>query len=632
MKSIQPILCLLLLLLCNMLNGQGDRGLTNGTSPPSSKCKACNEAIANKPQEVLFGLQSNAAGEVYFVCTDKDWFVNFFNKSNVGIGVDVIDKSQYPCDAENIFPKSTVRKGELLPPIYFKDFKKKIFENDGLVMVRVGELSADMMAKAYELSLQFLRGSVMCYYQHFYNLDVQRWELLDTGLYMDTIAGISPEAELSDLPKETNILLSKRMKFEFPFEKGKAEYSPADIQPLYDSLRLTDFHILSAEVMAYSSVEGSTARNIELQQNRATSIVDALNSFQDKKFEAKVACAENWVEFINDMERAGRRDLASLSQEEIKARLNKGGLSKELEPFLQAHRKAILVLELQKKTKYTEMDNLAILSLYEETLADKNIETAIKIQQELFARVSESNMNPSEITEVQIPKQIEYGALLNNQSVFDYSLDKENVLQSLLAFKELDYLIPKDKHLKYNICVLETKAWLVGQSTVDPEKLLKDISALINLGIERRIVNKLKVNYYIIASEYHMLNRNYAAKDESLEFIYKKYRSLKLNDIDLVSLSKYFSSYARYDWAQRVIKSKTTKLDVHEDLLFYYLNLTIIDEKTVNKSSYRSTLINAFNKNNERFCDLFEPISEGGIGLSLLNNSKVKSTYCEVCK
>ena len=73
-------------------------------------------------------------------------------------------------------------------------------------------------------------------------------------------------------------------------------------------------------------------------------------------------------------------------------------------------------------------------------------------------------------------------------------------------------------------------------------------------------------------------------------------------------------------------------VDVEEDLLFYYLNLTIVDQSLTRKTAYRSIMLNAININKKRYCDLFKVGSDGGITIQLLENNFLKKTYCENCE
>lgn len=128
-----------------------------------------------------------------------------------------------------------------------------------------------------------------------------------------------------------------------------------------------------------------------------------------------------------------------------------------------------------------------------------------------------------------------------------------------------------------------------------------------------------------------MFNRDYTAKDVSVGYIYKNYKYLRLSNQDYLQLARYFSSYAKYDWAKKVLKPHIRKIDVGEELLFYYLNLTIINPKNTKIEAYRTIMLNAINLNKKRFCTLFDAYGMGGINFQLLNDPYLKTTYCETC-
>ena len=131
---------------------------------------------------------------------------------------------------------------------------------------------------------------------------------------------------------------------------------------------MTDFNIKTINIKAYSSVEGSLERNIELQEQRANSIVEALQSFQKPTIKTKVTSSENWVEFLNDVKNTKHADVASLSKNQIKSKLV-GQLSKDLEPILRKHRKAVLELELEKIDKYKDMTAVELLSKFNSAIS-----------------------------------------------------------------------------------------------------------------------------------------------------------------------------------------------------------------------------------------------------------------------
>lgn len=115
-------------------------------------------------------------------------------------------------------------------------------------------------------------------------------------------------------------------------------------------------------------------------------------------------------------------------------------------------------------------------------------------------------------------------------------------------------------------------------------------------------------------------------------FIYQTYVPLKLNDNDLVNLAKYFSHYSKFDWATTLLSSRVKSIDASEDLLFYYLSLTIFNTRNTASVPYRTMMLNAVNQNRKRFCGLFNSSYEGGVSFQLLEDPNLKKTYCENCQ
>lgn len=598
------------------------------------KCGECASVLNNMPPEVTYGFYLDGR-KIYFMMTDKRYFDMLFKKAMDGIAADIVTKSQFPCDSENNFSNSSISMGKLQKPIFYKDFKKElIIDENGSVAIKVGLLPEKYLQQEFEINLLVLKNNYACFYTNFYDLAQARWGLLEMGLYRDTIGNNIniTNNNSSSFNSETIKSLNKKMKFVIPFEKGKAEYSPEDIKPLYDSLRLTDYTITKVSIKAYSSVEGSLEGNIKLQNKRAQSIVKALQSFQKGTIITEISSSENWVEFIVDASAAGYSNVAQMSKENIKKELNTKGLSKKLEPILKNHRKAIIVLDLEKKTRFQSENNLAIKSFYETAIKNETINEAIELQKEIFARIRSNKMPKDILNEFKIPKEVGYGSLLKNNAAFEFEQNEEDVYAALVAFKDLELLLPKDKHIKYNLCVLQLKSWVFGELLIEPIQLLKDIKSLRTKGIDAKLVKYLTINYHIINSEYMMFKQDYPAKDISLNYIYKNYKYLKLTNQDYLQLARYFSSYGRYDWSEKMLKPHIRKIDVDEELLFYYLNLTIIDPINTKNKTYRSIMLNAINLNKSRFCKLFDPYGKGGINFQLLNDEYLKSTYCETCK
>lgn len=627
-KSI--VLCVCAVILFTNINAQTVQGIKNPGDDYYKKCHDCAEILKHKPKEIQVGVFRDDLNNAYVYITNKDWFEKFLTKSNDGFAVDVINREQYACGTKHTVSK-TLFRGEVQPPVYLKKLKESmVVDIHGGVTMPLGQLPEKFKNKEIELNLITVKNGYMCHYNAFVDVQSYRWQLMDLGFYMDSLT-YKTSFDSTSSSREKYILQHKTLKFEIHFEKNKAEYSQEDIKPLYESLRLTDFDIKKINIRAYSSVEGNYEHNIKLQQQRSQSIINALQEFQKDSIVTEISASENWVEFLTDITQTPYANLGNLTKDQIKEKLENSDLKNKLEPILNPHRKAVIILELQKKNKYRDMTSNTLLELYSKSIADKNLNEAIEIQHSIFEKVKNMELPIDEVNKVEIPQQTVFGPLLNNHTMFKYLMDEEAVYETYLELLNLQDLLPEDGHIKYNICVLKFKVWLLGTQIIEAENFKKEILTLEKYGISNDLIKRMLINYNIIMGEYYMSIGDYTQKDKALLFIHNNYKYAPLKDQDFVSLAQYFSSYAKHDWAVRLLEGKVKTLSVSEDMLFYYISLTIFDDKHTRSSGYRAIMLNAINVNKDRFCHLFDTYGTGGVSFQLLDNTYLKKTYCENC-
>lgn len=632
------LLAFALFLFSISYSAQETYGLIAPSGNLSSKCTNCINTLKTMPPEVVMGLKVDEFNRLYFIMTDVDWFNEMFRKSTDGLGVDILLKADFDCDSKNTKYTTAVSRGTLLPPIYLKDMKDKMkVLADGMVMVDLGMLPQEFRGEEYELNLLLLSKKNLCHYTSFYNIKRYKWDLLDMGLYTDTV--IFNQENSSDKQIKTNTTSAKattyqykKLNFTVPFEKNKTTYSKEDILPLYDSLSLNLYDIKRIKIRAFSSVEGSKANNIKLQESRAKSIVEALQQYQTEKIEYDIASSENWLEFYNDIKGTSFSSLENSSKEQIKKKLESKTYSTSMESILSKHRKAIVEVEIEKKTTFKGLSEEQIVVEFKKSISNRDLETAKELMNLAFQRVINNESPDNFLSNLEIPNQQEFGLLQNRQSVFQYFLDEEDLLATYNDFLELKRLTPKAKAVNYNLIALKFKIWLAGSEKIEPKEFEKEIKSLSRYGISQKLINRMLINYNIILSEIHMFERNYTAKDKNLKNIFMKYKYISPDNQDILKLAQYFVAYGKYDWATKLIKPHIGKLNTDEDLLFYYINLTVVDPKLVKSSSYKKIILNAIDINEIRFCSLFNSGLRDGISFQLLDMPNLKKNYCESCK
>ncbi|PCE66399.1 hypothetical protein [Sediminicola luteus] len=589
------------------------------------QCHAFTQAFHNKAKEVNFSI-AREGNALFFETNDKNWFSQLFQGKNDGIALDLVPRDRYACNYQA--PPAQI-KGLLLAPVYSKALKQGLRPaKENRYRVKVGTIPQTLANDDLEFNILFLNDKKLCLYYVIYNLPSYPWDLLDMGMYLDSLT--YSDRKIPGASDSGTVYKFKSLTFTVPFEKNKTNYAPADIKPLYDSLRLTDFNIKSIDIHAYASVEGSTARNAELQQGRAESIIAALQSFQKPTIATQIETSENWVEFLKDIEGTPHAQMGQLPKSEIKKRLV-GQTSAALEPLLKNHRKAIIRLELDKKDPYKNERPEQLVQLFNGAVKKEDLAEALAIQNSLFEKMRQNMANPELLRQLEVPEQSKFLPLLLKNAVYRSMLDEKYILISRNQLRRLKQLDPNNAKLDYNIAALNLKIWRYNAEPVDARKLKQSIEGLAQKGIERPLIQRMLVNYHIIKAEQHMRKREYDQKDRSVAFINATYNDFPKSDFDYLSLAQFLTYYANNEDAVALLNDKAQQLDVNSELLFYYINLTLIDQQLTATEDYRRIMLNAHDLDPQRFCNLFASPAQGGVTFQLLEDPFLKQYYCENC-
>ncbi|MCR8667031.1 hypothetical protein NO995_05015 [Aestuariibaculum sp. M13] len=621
-------LLLLSLLLLSYFNvfSQHTYDIVFPSTDRDQKCKTCFDAFRQKPKEVKFSVKRDGA-KLFFEVNDNDWFNTLFVNSGDGIAVDIVVKDRYACAEETI--ANTQLRGFLLKPVYAQALKSGLrTSGENRFSVFIGNIPEGLLNDEMEFNILFLSNKNLCQYYVIYDLESYAWDLLDMGMYLDDLTYDTKKIESET--GEAYSIRNKTMKFIIPFQKNKSNYSQADIKPIYDSLRLTDFNIKTIDIKAYSSIEGIPQRNIELQELRANSIVAALQTFQKSTIKTNVTASENWVEFFNDIKGTKYDYLSNLTKKEVRSKIE-GAVSREMEPILKNHRKAVIELELEKKDKYSTASADQLLAKFNAAVTANNLTEVEELQNSIFEKIRSKETSSDILNKMEIPLQDKFVKIFNKNSAYKYMNDFREALTVYDELEKLEKLVPKDAGVKYNIMAVKIKLWRYNAIEIDEVSLKNEINALKNYGIGSGLIARMLVNYHIIKAENYMRSRDYANKDQSVQYINGNYKKFPLSDYDYLSLAQFFSFYANTDLAVELLERKARSIDIDEDLLFYYLNLTLVDPDLTKDPDYRTVLLNATNMNKQRFCELFNAVEKGGVTFQLLEDEYLRKNYCESC-
>ncbi|MGB3179906.1 MAG: hypothetical protein WBB45_00845 [Cyclobacteriaceae bacterium] len=619
------IVFLLLLLPATLFAQSGDNpfGLKNPETEGTGSCDEFTQQTARLPPDFNYGIYLRGR-EILVYFRTQEAFLQLFDNKWDGLAIDIVERRQFRCEIENSEAISWAFKGNLMEPKYRKELLSDTETSPQKhFFVKFGMLPSRYEVEDIELNLLVVQKKFMCEYRNSYNIEAIQWSLLDMGLYRDSPADGDGG--------ENDRLLSKVLKFTVPFDKNQVVFDKEDIQPLYDSLNLTNYNVKEISIRAYASVEGPLEKNLELQQGRANSIIAALQSYQTPEIESTVVTNENWVELSQDIRGTEYGWLASKSKEEVKKELTKPEVLNALEPMLSRHRKALIELKLQKKFTEAEGDPVLLKKFFGQSIEENNLQEALYIQNIAYELIKDEKLPGDFLRELEVPNTTQYGMLLNNRWVFEYELNGENVYQGITAFEELLRLLPDNPKVLYNLTSLKLKAWVQDDDVTNRSEIEGMLEQLQKAGTPKELLIRMQINFKIILVARDDMNMNYSRKRANLRYISSAYLDLELEDADLLSLAKFMSLNEANDMAREVVEMRAYDVDASEDLIFFYLNLTIIDTRMEQNKAYRTLMLNAIEKDLLRFCGMFRSRHVGGVTFQLLAYPYLKSTYCESC-
>jgi uncharacterized protein YkwD len=585
-----------------------------GLQPYDDKiCTRCVEKFNLIPDYVSYGLTVENK-KIYFNFSDVTVFEKIFPDGDEAIAVDVVHLDQYPCNAGNMLHRSVIHDGILFNPIPKNDIlKKNTLKDSKKIKVEMGDCPFTN-PEEYELSLLLIKKNTLCDYRINAPVKILPTSIMEVDLYTVTLS-------------KADILKKKNLRFLIPFEKSKSEFQEKDIKPFYDSLNLNKFNIKELNIFAYSSIEGSAEKNLELQKQRAQSIVKVLQSFQLDSIKTVIRTIENWDQFFRDVKTTSYAWMSTLDKATIKEKLQQDSMLVALEPILRRERKAIIALKVVEKIDL-EGDKQVLMKHYMTALSKKDVVNASILQSALFDAVSANEMKYDMIGLIAIPKTKEFALMINNDAVYRYINNIEG--DYIKTLEEASSLDPSNTFIKFNLYNIQLKSWSDSSVLVtNPDPLIKNIKTLFNTKVDKKMVNQIYLNYYILATELYKNSQKYKYRDDAVGLVKKYYKTIEATQKDFLILSNYFTSNGRNDYALEVLQPIIQSGEYSEDILFAYLSLTIADFNSYEKNSTVSLMKKAQEINKDRFCQLF---GVEKLKFQLFKNEDIKDMYCETCK
>ncbi|NME66939.1 hypothetical protein [Flammeovirga aprica] len=235
---------------------------------------------------------------------------------------------------------------------------------------------------------------------------------------------------------------------------------------------------------------------------------------------------------------------------------------------------------------------------------------------------------------IQLPKKKKYMMLHQNFLVMYDDISTFKYKDQVLAtYREMLQVAPSNPTLIYNLSALLTKCITFEWNEAQIKEVEKNISLLRSKRFNKSLVDKLILNRWLILSIIAYQKADFVKSDNYNHKIYSYYKNLEFNQDDKVRLAQHFVNYSLVTWATEILYDGIFTSDTSEDLLFYYINLTIVNDDEVEKASYKALMKKAIGMNRRRFCQLFNSYYglNSGITFQLLDHPILKNFYCEEC-
>jgi hypothetical protein len=284
-----------------------------------------------------------------------------------GFAVELVDYSDYACGNGAYYDKPSRRNGQirlngiLLEPKYRDDllrgYKKRkkvkemrfmnyIFRRDSVnFFKRFGQYKTDKYTSEYfEINLGKMPKNAPFLFNH--NLIVIKDKQICDVYYFTSYCGDLYEAykETAFIPFQYDdfnygFKLSKdSIRFSVPFKQGEYDFDSEEILAHISSLSEYDFFIDSVNIHAYSSIEGDSTINANLQLKRGEIIAAIFQGIQDEEISKTINSSVNWNAFRQELRRSSEtRHYNQLPNNDLKTKVDEN--PKQFEPQLASSRK-----------------------------------------------------------------------------------------------------------------------------------------------------------------------------------------------------------------------------------------------------------------------------------------------------
>lgn len=554
----------------------------------------------------------------------------FLKKPKDGLAVDIIQRGQYAGGDYNLVDNNLLNKGVMSKVIY----KDAIFKKNLLITkdkkanrkvkgteILIGKFDPKITGP-YELNLMVIQNGFLC-------KTVTRGYTENANAESNTPIGLLPIQNSRGLrPAFEPRSESSIVNFIIPFEKNKAEFKQADIEPFIKAMNEPDFIIDGLYIYAYASIEGDSAANSKLQRKRAESVVTSLQGMQNNKISPTIQTKDSWGLFLLENEDTKYADIVNLGKSKAIERINGDKkLLAELEPILAKERFAQIIMDVTYDVSGTKEEKFAAVS-FNRAVKSNNLKQSYKIMEFINRRVNEGKYPASIYDSLKITESPKNVGLMNNQVYYSYLASNTVDEEDEKTFEKLLSLEPANPVLQYNKVFCQLK---LDSSAGNPEHQTQVQQTINNLygKLDSNYVNGLNIEWqFKIMESLDTLANAEVLIDACIARIKQFYNIKEATWQNALKLAGVFSRAKDYNYAATLLEPYLNNPNVNENLVFMYVSLASRVKEKYYSRTFAKAMEIAKTKNQERYCKLF---GEPYMTFQVLENPEVKKVYQTSC-
>lgn len=624
--------------------------VTDAYSLQPFEAGTCQSVISNPYLSIDLPIHLRMFGSsIYLEYHDKAVLQEMISENRDGLAIDIIHKDQFKCDGEIDLYPSPVHDGFLLEPVFSKElYRNNQHPDTNRLYTYLGKVPASLDQKNLQLNVVLIKNNRACEQVYpvaipFSDLPLFRINPIWAFSKDETVQPIQVAA-VEHIKRSASKVISSTENLQLQFDKSSISFFPGEWEKVNQFINKHKEQIDSIQVLAYSSIEGSTANNLVLQRERADTIKAALEQLGVDSLKIRTQAAENWDLFYRQVLGTAWESFIQMDTKQVKQKLKEPGAEKALSPLLTEQREAQVFVYYQQRrngafspyeTASTSDDAKTKLKNLQTAINQEKTDKALRLQEDLIRLFLEFKVNLSDLLKINIPVTPKNKWLLSNALSFELFF-KKNIRTDeayINRIKEIQALAPLDLSLQFNYLGYAVRyLYEEGTPLEDPESLNAAILQLYDrqeTGIQyqniERTLDRLMVNFHLAAVDYYFHQRRYSDRNASMLAIQDFFSQEDISEAEALSLTRFFNRNYYLDWSLETMRPYLDREEASEDLLFTYFQTFSIWKGGEREAPYYELLEQCLTKNPRRLCQWLKTYFQ------LQRDEKIRKIFCESC-